>query len=319
MNRRWTILLPVFLSTMIPAMAQAMGSAELYTVKGYPYGRFEARLLHAAGDGVVSAYFLWKDGSEAAGAFWNEIDFEKVGADCVMQTNARYGVSGPNHPQMNRSLSGTCTEYHNYRIEWTPTYIAWAVDGNEIRRETAEPVTAFSQNVKDGLQIRFNIWPGNASFGGNIKNTTLPVHQYISWVEYSSFADGNFKVEWREEFQGPGIPTGWAVGSWGSPYNLSTHSPNNVSFVDGIAALSLTTDDATGQPVTPPVDDGLTATPGTGGSAGGPNATGGSGAGKAGSGGCSMAARSNNAGVALLGLLMLAGWLRVPRRARSRR
>jgi beta-glucanase (GH16 family) len=297
-----------------------MGSAELYTVKGYPYGRFEARMLHAAGDGVVSAFFLWKDGSEAAGAFWNEIDFEKVGTDCVMQTNARYGVSGTNHPQMNRSLSNTCTEYHDYRIEWTPTYIAWAVDGNEFRRETGYAVPAFNDNVKDGLQIRFNIWPGNANFGGNIKNTTLPVHQYISWVEYSSFADGNFKVEWREEFKGTGVPDGWTVGNWGSPYNLSTHSPTNVSFVDGIAALSLTTDEATGQPVTPPVDDGIRRDPGTGGGTSGVSSTGGSsGSGKGGSGGCTLAPLRSNAGIALLGMLMLADWLRVVRRGRPSR
>jgi hypothetical protein len=235
-----------------------------------------------------------------------------------MQTNARYGTSGANHSQYDKMPGKSCAEYHNYRIDWTPSYIAWAVDGKEFRRDTGDTATAFSQNASPGLQIRFNIWPGNSNFGGNIDNTTLPVHQYISWVEYSSYADGNFQVQWREEFQDSGVPSGWAVGNWGSPYNLSTHSPDNVGFVDGIAVLSLTTDDGTGKPGTPPPDDGTAGTSGSGGTAGGGGSTGGStGSGGGSSGGCSTAPQSSNAGGALLGLLGVAAWLRLLRRGRQ--
>jgi endo-1,3-1,4-beta-glycanase ExoK len=211
-------------------------------------------------------------------------------------------------------MSGkSCAEYHDYRIDWTPTYIAWAVDGSEFRRETGDAATAFSQNASAGMQIRFNIWPGNANFGGNINNTTLPVRQYISWVQYSPFADGNFQTGWREDFQGSGVPAGWTVGSWGSPYNLSTHSPSNVGFVNGTAVLSLTTDDATGQPGTPPADDGTSGSTGSGGNTSGTSSTGG------GSGGCAMATPSRSAITALFAMLMLAGGLRMFRRGRSSR
>jgi endo-1,3-1,4-beta-glycanase ExoK len=315
MIRRWTILVPVCLSTMIPATTLAMASAELYTTQGYTYGRFEARIQHAPGDGVVSAFFLWKDGSEVSGAYWNELDFEKVGADCSMQTNARYGTSAANHSQWDKMPGKSCAEYHDYRIDWTPSYIAWAVDGSEFRRDTGETATAFSQNASAGMQIRFNIWPGNSNFGGNIDNTTLPVHQYISWVQYSSYDNGTFKQEWREEFQDSGVPAGWAVGTWGSPYNLSTHSPDNVGFVSGIAVLSLTTDDGAGNPGTPPSDDGTSGTSGAGG--GGGSTGGASGSGKGDSGGCSTAPQSRNGGTVLLGILGAAAWLRVLRRRRQ--
>jgi endo-1,3-1,4-beta-glycanase ExoK len=316
MIRRCMTLVLACLSTMIPVTALAMASAELYTTKSYTYGRFEARIQHAPGDGVVSAYFLWKDGSELSGAYWNEIDFEKIGADCSMQTNARYGTSVANHSQMDKMPGNSCAEYHDYRIEWTPSYIAWAVDGNEFRRDTGDAAKAFSENASAGMQIRFNIWPGNASFGGDISNTTLPVHQYISWAQYSSYTDGNFEVQWREEFQNSGVPAGWAVGNWDSPYNLSTHSPDNVGFVDGIAVLSLTADDGTGQPGTPPPDDGTSATSGTGGTAGGGGSTA---TGKGDSGGCSMASQSRSAGTTLLEFLVLVGWLCMPRRGRRSR
>jgi endo-1,3-1,4-beta-glycanase ExoK len=311
---RPTTLIPLCLLAAIPTRVMAMASAELYKSQAYRYGRFEARIQHAPGDGVVSSFFLWKDGSELSGAYWNEIDFEKVGADCRMQTNARYGTSAANHGQYDTMPGQSCAEYHDYRIEWTPDYIAWAVDGSEFRRDTGDTATAFKDNATAGMTIHFNLWPGNASFGGNIDNTTLPVHEYIAWVQYSSYDSGNFTVEWREDFQTASLPAGWATGTWGSAYNLSTHNAGNVAFVEGIAALSLTTDAAAGAPVTPHADDGTTDVPATGGEGGGsPLATGGS---SGSSGGCSIAAPSGSTGAALLGAALAVVGLRLRRRRR---
>jgi hypothetical protein len=306
-----------------------MASAELYGTKAYDYGRFEARIQFAPGDGVVSSFFLWKEGSDAANAFWNELDYEKAGADCHMQINNIYGNPKVQH-QQTPSLSGTCTGYHDYRFEWTPTYIAWAVDGKEIRRDTGADATAYAQNASAGMSIHFNIWPGNSSFGGNINNTTLPVHQYISWVQYSSYDNGNFTVQWREDFQTSGVPSGWAVGNWSSPFNLSTHNPQNVGFVNGIAVLSLTADNATGTPGTPPVDNaaggtgsggspsaggatgsgGMTGVGGTGGGSGSSSSGGAVGTGgTAGSGGAagSGGLRTSDAGIGLGGATAMGG------------
>jgi endo-1,3-1,4-beta-glycanase ExoK len=305
MIRTLTLLVLSVLPAMIPVRAMGMASAELYSTQAHTYGRFEARIQHAPGDGVVSSFFLWKEGSEVAGAYWNEIDFEKVGANCEMHTNAFYGKPAGQHTQINPMPGKPCAEYHDYRIEWTPTYIAWSVDGSEFRRDTGDTATAFAQNASAGMTMHFNIWPGNSSFGGNIANTTLPVHEYISWVQYSSYDNGTFQVQRRDEFQDSTIPAGWAVGNWGSAYNLSTHNPKNVSPVDGIVVLSLTTDDATGIPGTPPVDDGTTGGSNDGGSV--PSSTGGSaGTGGGSSGGCAVMPLSKRHGPGLVCLLMVA-------------
>jgi len=315
-SRSTSILSSLCLLAAVPASAMAMGSAELYNTQAYLYGRFEARVQHAPGDGVVSSFFLWKNGSEVSGAYWNEVDFEKVGADCRMQTNARYGTSAANHSQWNTMPGQSCAEYHDYRIDWTPDYIAWAVDGSEFRRDTGDTAAAFSQNASSGMTIHFNIWPGNSSFGGNINNTTLPVHEYISWVQYSSYDNGNFQVQWREEFQDSGVPVGWAVGDWASAYNLSTHSPQNVAFVDGISVLSLTTDAGTGAPVTARADDGTSGTAGASGGTGG--ASGSTGSSSGASGGCSAVPPSRSVGAVLFAILVCATWLRMLGRAARR-
>jgi hypothetical protein len=104
------------------------------------------------------------------------------------------------------------------------------------------------------MQIRFNTWPGDASFGGNFDPAILPIHQYVNWVQYSSYVDGAFQLEWREDFSGATIPSGWQTGTWGSPKNLSTHASANVNIVDGYAVLSLTADDAMGPAGAAPLD-----------------------------------------------------------------
>jgi hypothetical protein len=238
-----------------------VSSAELYRLDSYRYGRFKARIRYAPGEGVVSSFFLWKDGSEVSGTFWNELDFEKLNGDCRMQTNTLYGTPVTSKEQVHRMPADMCDAYHDYRFEWTPTSIAWFIDETEIRRETGAAAAAFADNAQAGMQMRFNVWPGDASFGGNFDPAILPVRQYISWVEYSSYQNGNFTVEWREEFNGSTLPAGWGTANWASPKQLSTHSAQNVSFVNGIAVLSLTSDQATGFTGTPPPD----------GSAGGPS------------------------------------------------
>jgi endo-1,3-1,4-beta-glycanase ExoK len=245
------------LSLAVPA--GAVSSAELYRTQAHQFGRFEARLRFAAGDGVVSSFFLWKEGSDISGTFWNELDFEKVGADCRLRTNPFYGLPAADHSRTETVGIDPCADYHTYSIEWTPTAILWSVDGMELRREEGDAATAFAENTAAGMQVHFNIWPGDATFGGNFDPAILPVHQYISWVAYSSYDNGTFTPEWREEFTAGTIPSGWATGNWGSPKNLSTHAPANDTFVDGIAVLSLTADDARGFIGTPPPDGSGTA------------------------------------------------------------
>ncbi len=243
-------------SLLVAANAQAVSSAELYTAEGYPYGRVEARIQFPAGDGIVGAFFLWKDGSEQAGTFWNELDFEKVGAACELQSNAFYGLPEAVHVNKHPNVTDPCAGFHTYTYEWTPEYLAWYVDGVEIRRETGESVAAYADNTPNGMQIRFNIWPGDSTFGGNFDPAILPVHEYINWVQYSKYVDGAFQLEWREDFDGPTLPAGWLTGSWGSPKNLSTHAASNVNIVDGYAVVSLTADDATGSAGATPMDSG---------------------------------------------------------------
>ncbi len=271
---------------MMAVSAHAVSSAELYQNQAEFYGRFEARIRFAPGDGVISSFFLWKSGSEVTGAYWNELDFEKLGADCHMQTNAIFGAPSVQHSQVNAVTGDLCGAYHTYGFEWAPTYISWQIDGTEVRRDTDATATAFAQNASTGMQIHFNVWPGDASFGGNFNPAILPVYQYVSWVQYYTYANNSFSLAWREDFDAASLPSGWATGNWASPKGYSTDTPANVNFVDGISILSLTSDTATGFTSVPPADSGAGgAGSGPGGAGGMPASNGGAGSGSGGAGG----------------------------------
>lgn len=269
------------ITSSLTASAQTVDSAELYTGASYTYGRFEARVRFAAGPGVIGSFFLWKDGSELAENFWNELDFEKVGADCHLESNALFGKPAATHVQKHTLEVDVCADFHVYAYEWTPEYIAWLVDGVEVRRETDATATAFAENAPEGMQIRFNIWPGDPSFGGNLDPSILPVQQQVDWVQYSSWSDGTFTLDWREEFDGSALSDRWLTANWASPKNKSTHSPANVTLADSMAVLSLTET---------PVASG-----GTGGSPTGSAGTGGSAPSGAGAAGSPSAAGSSSA------------------------
>jgi endo-1,3-1,4-beta-glycanase ExoK len=256
MNRKWLVYLTVPLTLAWVTPAGAVASAKLYQSQAYVYGRFEARIQFAPGNGVVSSFFLWKAGSEVSGAYWNELDFEKLGVDCHLQTNVLYGTAPvADHAQTPAVGGDLCAQYHTYAFEWTPTSIGFLVDGVETRRETGAAATAFAQNATAGMQMHFNIWPGDASFGGIFDPAVMPVRQYISWVQYLSYANDTFTLQWREEFNSTTLPSGWFAGNWASPKNLSTHTPANVGLVGGIAVLSLTADGATGFTGVPPANN----------------------------------------------------------------
>jgi endo-1,3-1,4-beta-glycanase ExoK len=97
------------------------------------------------------------------------------------------------------------------------------------------------------------------------------------------------------------VPTAWAVGTWASPYNLSTHNPANVSFVDDVAVLSMTSDNATGYTGTPPASDGGVSDAGGTSGSGQAGSTGQAG----GSSGCSCDVGSPNGGASAAGVLLL--------------
>src|SRR3954471_11666703 len=140
-SKRRLTLAAILLGVLVPKVASAVQGAELYRTQAYFYGRFEARVRYAPGEGVVSSFFLWRDGSSSTTS-WNELDFEKINAGCKLTTNIWTG-KGTQSSETNTTSFDVCADYHTYAFEWTPDYIAWLIDGTQIRKVTGASVAEY--------------------------------------------------------------------------------------------------------------------------------------------------------------------------------
>ncbi|HSX85877.1 MAG TPA: family 16 glycosylhydrolase, partial [Cellvibrio sp.] len=168
------------------ATAKPYKGAEIYSNQSYHYGRYEMRMRAAKGSGVLSTFFTYKNGSEQNGVFWEEIDIEIFGKNNATQWQSNV-IIGTNRPTTKTEGVHTAPvslgdAYHTYVLEWTPNYIAWFVDGAEIRRINGGQ---FVTGLTNPQSIRFNLWAANiAEWVGPWNPNILPVYQFIDYIDY---------------------------------------------------------------------------------------------------------------------------------------
>ncbi|WP_323813576.1 family 16 glycosylhydrolase [Cellvibrio sp. NN19] len=247
-----------------PAMAKPYKAAEIVSSQTYKYGRYEMRMQVAKGSGVLSTFFTYKNGSEQAGTFWEEIDIEIFGKNNATQWQSNV-IIGTN-PNLSRT-EGVHTMpyslgdgYHTYVLEWTPNYIAWFVDGAEVRRITGGQFVTSLTNPQD---LRFNLWAANiAEWVGPWSDAILPVYQFVNYIEYKPWvaATNSFGTGWRDDFNSFDTAR-WSKANWTFGDNLADFDPNNVTVKNGTLVLALTKEGQNGYSGTPPVDSGSTPAP----------------------------------------------------------
>ncbi len=259
------LLLPTF------TLAKDYSGAELYSQETFEYGKFEARMLMAAGSGLVSSMFLYNDSSWMGGECpWVEVDIEILGKNPssfqsnIITGNASAKVTSEKHHNLDVPANAT---YHTYAMEWTPTYVAWFVDGVLMRKtqidssDTKNQVAALIRNQS----LRFNLWSSEVpAWVGAWDDSILPVHQYINWVKVYKYTPGigengsDFTLYWTDDFSEDFNSSRWGRGNWTFDENRVDMHPDNINVVDGTLIISITKAGEEGFSGTVPVDNGET-------------------------------------------------------------
>jgi len=242
-----------------PATAKPYKAAEIYSKQTYKYGRYEMRMRVAKGSGVLSTFFTYKNGSEQAGVFWEEIDIEIFGKNNATQWQSNV-IIGTNRPTSKTEGVHTMPYslgdgYNTYVLEWTPNYIAWFVNGTQVRRINGGQFVTSLTNPQD---IRFNLWAANiAEWVGAFNPNILPVYQFVNYIEYKPYvaATNSFGTGWRDDFNSFDTNR-WNKANWTFGENLADFDPNNVVVKNGTLVLALTREGQTGYNGTPPTDGG---------------------------------------------------------------
>lgn len=241
------------------ATAKPYKAAEIYSKQTYKYGRYEMRMRAAKGSGVLSTFFTYKNGSEQPGTFWEEIDIEIFGKNNATQWQSNV-IIGTNRPTTKTEGVHTMPYslgdgYNTYVLEWTPSYIAWFVNGTQVRRINGGQ---FVTGLTSPQDLRFNLWAANiAEWVGAFNPNILPVYQFINYIEYKPWnsSTNSFGTGWRDDFNSFDSNR-WAKANWTFGENLADFDPNNVVVKNGILVLALTREGQTGYTGTPPADGG---------------------------------------------------------------
>jgi beta-glucanase (GH16 family) len=152
------------------------------------YGRFEARIQVAQGQGIWPAF--WMLGDDIGTAGWpscGELDIqETVNATPKVNHGSAHGpgYSGGNPLTATYSLpTGALSDgYHVYAVEWEPNVVRWYVDGNLYETRTPADVPAGDKWVYDHpFFVIFNLAVGG-NFPGPPDGTT--VFPQITKVDY---------------------------------------------------------------------------------------------------------------------------------------
>jgi len=255
-NKSLFLTFSILLFNLSQAQNKPYKAGEIYTENIYQYGKMEVRMLAAKGNGIISNFFTFKEGSELASTFWEEIDIEVFGQDGAnsWQTNL---ITGQGNTNLIRTEgvhfnNGLGDNYHTYAIEWTPTSVTWLIDGI-ITREIND---GQSLDISSKTTLRFNIWnPNIPEWVGPFDSNILPVHMYVNWIKFYEWNGNSFNDTpiLEDNFDNLNTST-WTKANHTFAENQSDFIPENVNVENGYLVLSITNDDEIGYSGTPPVD-----------------------------------------------------------------
>ena len=167
--------------------AQNYRGAELRTKDDFLYGKFEVRFKPAQGDGLVSSFFTYN--TDYGNTPWNEIDIELLGRyDNVIDMNV---ITNTSHLRQHYNTFNHHLEFHTYGFEWTPDYVAWFIDGEEVYRQIEDHI----QDLSYPQKVMMNLWnPTYDDWVGVWDDRILPRFSYYDYVSYASYTPGELSL-----------------------------------------------------------------------------------------------------------------------------
>jgi endo-1,3-1,4-beta-glycanase ExoK len=244
----------VLLCQMGKAEAKAYKGAEVYTTQTALFGRLEMRMRMIRGSSLLSTFFAYKNGSEQTGALWEEIDIEALGKDDAKtwQSNIHTGNPQTTSEQLHSSPSSLADAYHTYTLEWTPDYVSWSFDGVVVRKTEGGQASS----LVNPETFRFNAWSSESvGWAGALDEAALPAYQFVNWIKYYRYDNGQFVLDWTDEFD-TFDTSRWAKGDWTFDTNRVDFDPANAVVKDSTLILAITKEGATGFSGTVPKDAG---------------------------------------------------------------
>lgn len=134
--------------------ARPWNGGEVTSTRAYGYGRYEAIMKPARGEGLISSFFTYT--GPWVGTPHDEIDIEFLGKDT---RRVEFNMFRNGKPAGSKAVDlpfDAADAFHLYAFEWHPDHITWYVDGKIKHR-----VLASEHNLPNTpSRIMMNIWTG---------------------------------------------------------------------------------------------------------------------------------------------------------------
>ena len=154
--------------------------------------------------GTVSSFFTYWNGPNFYPGGWNELDVEIVPSvsQNPFSMNTIYG-DGTTKRESHDYKAGfdPKNDWHIYEIAWTPDFIAWSIDSQEVRRiNKDDPSVKFTSKPQS---VMMNFWtPTFESWGKGLDSRDMPwycMYDYVETYTYNYDTKG-FDFHWKDDF-----------------------------------------------------------------------------------------------------------------------
>jgi hypothetical protein len=158
---------------------------------GQSFGSYEFRARIEPGQGTAAAILLWPSDN----SWSDEVD--------IIETNRgdRDGFAFTNHgnPWETQYIDVDVSNWHTYRLEWTPGELLLTVDGREVGRMTNDvPTQQMSFGIQGMVMTDADKWFG----GGPNGSTPSRVDIEVDWVHVSAYTPGEGAADEGGQAQG---------------------------------------------------------------------------------------------------------------------
>ncbi|SCU79146.1 LAMI_0A07536g1_1 [Lachancea mirantina] len=156
------------------------------------FGKVEVELKAAAGQGIVSSFYLQSDDLD-------EIDIEWVGGDTT-QFQSNFFSKGDTTTYDRGAFHGVYepqSEFHNYTVDWAMDQTVWYLDGNAVRTLSNDSSEGYPQTP---MYIMMGAWaggdpsnaPGTIEWAGGLTDySKAPFTMYVKRVIVTDYSTGS--------------------------------------------------------------------------------------------------------------------------------
>ena len=227
----------------VASAAASFKSGSVSSYEKFTYGKFVTRMKAPDRKGTVSSFFTYWDGPGFYAGGWNELDIEVVPTMTKnpLSMNVIYGDGKDKNEYHDYAHAfNPLDDWHTYEFEWTPDYVSFSIDGNEVRHLAGDAVEAIKYMDKKQT-LRMNFWtPTFESWGKGFKAEDMPWYVLYDYVEVFTYNEhlNEFEFHWRDDFESFDADR-WHKASGGFEENSSVFDPSQVFTSHGNLILKM--------------------------------------------------------------------------------